>query len=754
MLTVAYYFMQVVLCSGILLGYYWLVLRNKKFHQYNRFYLLGIGLLSWIVPLIKINYAKPVYDGPSQIVQLVNIVASNNSEIEQIVSNESFVVNWNTVALTLYLAVCSAFLLWLALGLAKVYKLLRTYSCRNLGDVYLIMTNNVRGTPFSFFKYIFWNDAIDPNTRTGQQMMQHELAHVRERHSIDKLFMQMVMMFGWFNPFFWLLKKELNLVHEFIADNKAVKDGDASSLAAMLLAAAYPNQQYLLSNPFFFSPIKRRILMLTKTNNPRLSYARRVVVLPLLAVTVMLFAFRKKETTKSTMPLGKTYTVVIDAGHGGKDFGATAVDGTTEKDLVLLMLKAIKASNKNNQVKLVFTREEDVLQTPIEKAKFVNEQHADLFISLHANWASSNSKPNGGFEINIPKNNGKRKDIEQSASFAASIEQVLAKSYTSNGIKTREKGIWVLNATTCPAILIECGYISNPNDLALLKDEKQRNNMAGLIIQGISNYLHLLETAKLPTQKQWEKVADNTINNQPAAPVEVHEAPMATATAKVKVTAMKDAATNSSAPNQVWLYADTLSIQDGTSNKKDITEALVVLDGSVTSWEEVKKLSPDNIRSVTVLKGASCIAQYGEAAKNGAIVIHTKGYQPITILSPLNNSYVKEQFGKNVTGGNIAFNNDGIKICSKTDANVKSIAEGTVSFVGTVSGEQVVIVKTGNKLMTYSGMNSTQIQKGQSVAVGTIVGEAGRLDNENYVMLMVSDEKGRFVDPTSLVSTK
>ncbi|MEO7530444.1 MAG: hypothetical protein ABIS69_03500, partial [Sediminibacterium sp.] len=60
MLTIAYYFLQVVLCSGMMMGYYWLVLRNKRFHQYNRFYLLAIALLSWIVPLIKISWSKPV----------------------------------------------------------------------------------------------------------------------------------------------------------------------------------------------------------------------------------------------------------------------------------------------------------------------------------------------------------------------------------------------------------------------------------------------------------------------------------------------------------------------------------------------------------------------------------------------------------------------------------------------------------------------------------------------------------------------
>jgi len=134
-------------------------------------------------------------------------------------------------------------------------------------------------------------------SETGKKMLQHEITHIKEKHSIDKIFMQMVLIVGWYNPFFWFAKSEMNLIHEFIADQKSVKDGDAGSLAEMLLAAAYPQQQYLFANSFFFSPIKRRLLMIANNKNPRFSYVRRLIVLPLLAIVVLLFAFRKNEIT-------------------------------------------------------------------------------------------------------------------------------------------------------------------------------------------------------------------------------------------------------------------------------------------------------------------------------------------------------------------------------------------------------------------------------------------------------------------------
>ncbi len=725
MLTIAYYFLQVVLCSIIMMGYYWLMLRNKKFHQYNRFYLLGAALLSWFIPLIKINVSRPIEEAPAQLINLASIVAGNNSEIEQLIVQKDFAINWDMVIISLYGCICTIFLFSIVAALLRVYHLLRKHSCRSLGDVYLIMTANVRGTPFSFFQYIFWNEAVDMQTPIGQQIMQHELAHVREKHSVDKLFMQIVIMFGWFNPFFWLLKKELNLIHEFIADKKAVQDGDASSLAAMLLTAAYPNQQYLLTNPFFFSPIKRRILMLTKTNNPRLSYARRVVVLPLLAVTVMLFAFRKKETAKNIAPLNKVYTVVIDAGHGGKDLGATAADGTAEKDLALQLLKAVKNANTNDKIKLVFTREEDVYQSPIDKAKFVNGQKADLFISLHINWSAQASELERGFEINVPGKQLSKAAIEQSNLLAKHLAGTLFKEYPSQGVHIPKKGIWVLTNSYCPSVLIECGNINNPKDLALLKDEKQRNKMAGLILEGIGNYL---------------------ANSKDLAEISLDQ---------------KSISDSLSKEDFDRYMAIAKSCQKEIKTKED--KAMLVIDASRVPQDELGEMYKKMNNRQKGLAAKVFIVKKNEASSNKEGSLNKrlnllKNVGDAFMLSPLNNGYIKERFGKNIILQRAKYlttvTNDGIKICSKTDNNVKSITSGTVSFTGKISDEQVVIVRSDNKFISYSGMSSTNLQKGQTISVGTSIGEAGSMDNENYVSLLVTDNAGKFLNPENLFAMK
>ena len=292
MKSFAWYDLQVMICSAILMGYYFLVLRNKRFHQYNRFYLLALFFLSFLIPLIKIQLDK--MGSRPAVVQFIYVLADYNASIDAAVAQKGFQVNWDLMLELAYIAVSVAFLLLFVRALIRIRTLLQQYDCKDLGDVYLILTN-VRGTPFSFFRYIFWNEEIDLQSATGQQILQHELTHVKEKHSVDNIITQVVMIFGWFNPFFWWARKELQMIHEFIADQKSVDKGDASALAAMLLTAIYPQQQYLLTNSFFFSPIKRRILMITNNKNPRFSYLRRVIVLPLMAVVVMLFAFRMKE---------------------------------------------------------------------------------------------------------------------------------------------------------------------------------------------------------------------------------------------------------------------------------------------------------------------------------------------------------------------------------------------------------------------------------------------------------------------------
>ena len=234
MISFAWYGLQVIICSGIMLLYYWLVLRNKRFHQYNRFYILASVFLAFIIPFVKIQLDKATAE--KGMAQMIYVFADYNATIDAAVAKKGFQVDWTLLLFILYAVVSVVFLITFLMALIKIYKLLKTFPGKKLEDVWLILTN-AGGTPFSFFKFIFWNEEIDMHSVTGKQILQHELTHVKEKHSIDTVIMQTVLTIGWINPFFWLAKRELNMIHEFIADKKSVEDGDTASFAAMLLAA-------------------------------------------------------------------------------------------------------------------------------------------------------------------------------------------------------------------------------------------------------------------------------------------------------------------------------------------------------------------------------------------------------------------------------------------------------------------------------------------------------------------------------------
>jgi beta-lactamase regulating signal transducer with metallopeptidase domain len=290
MLPFFYYFLKVIICSGILYSYYLTALRNKRFHQYNRFYLLSSVALSFVIPLLKIELWKETV----QVSPVTTVITFVNQADAYVAKNTFTFWEWDNLFFVAITIVSVIFLVSLVVSLRKIFVLIRKHPKKFWEDICFVFTNSP-GTPFSFFKYIFWNSEIDIESEAGRHILKHELAHVKEKHTLDKIFLSTALIIGWYNPFLWLIKKELSIIHEFIADQKAVSDGDANSFAIMLLHSAYPASSFTLANSFFHSPIKRRLLMLTSSKNTSFSYLRRVAVLPLLFVASVLFAFTIKE---------------------------------------------------------------------------------------------------------------------------------------------------------------------------------------------------------------------------------------------------------------------------------------------------------------------------------------------------------------------------------------------------------------------------------------------------------------------------
>ncbi|WP_343701660.1 M56 family metallopeptidase [Chitinophaga sp.] len=283
------YLAKVVICSGILYGYYHLALRNNRFHQWNRYYLLLCTVLSLVVPLLRIPLpftgtggSDTIYVYTTQVVTLREQVLTPSS------TSVMASINWST---WLYAAVLLALLLRIAAGYWKIFRLVRGSRVEFLKPYWLVLSEKITA-PFSFFRYIFWNSHFSAETTEGRQILRHEMVHLQERHSADKFFMELVTAVCWINPFFHLIKRELSMIHEFIADRKAVVNGDVTEYAQSILQMALQSRHsFSMANSFSHQPIKRRILMLTQSRNLRFSYLRRLLILPLAVLIFCSLAF-------------------------------------------------------------------------------------------------------------------------------------------------------------------------------------------------------------------------------------------------------------------------------------------------------------------------------------------------------------------------------------------------------------------------------------------------------------------------------
>lgn len=359
--------------------------------------------LSMLLPLMHLQWFTFNSSSPRAI-HLFNIINSDSGENFSETGN-SF-INLQQFSLFIVAFISIVLLLIFYLNIKKIYRLKKKYPVNKTSDFDFIETD-IQQAPFSFLKNIFWRTDISLQEETGKQILQHEITHIRQKHNWDKLFIQLLLCFFWMNPFYWLLKKELYLIHEFIADEEAVGKNDAAAFAKMLLASQYGKFQFLPAQSIFYSPVKRRLIMLSISKKSQFSYVRRLMVLPLIAVVVCLFAFTVKNensvSSKQKIIASKPFVLVVDAGHGGKDYGTTS-DGLYEKDIALKIAEKINDLSSQYGINVVLTRDNDVYMSPTEKSTFANAQNASAFISIHINASPGNQPSKSGMEVMLPRN--------------------------------------------------------------------------------------------------------------------------------------------------------------------------------------------------------------------------------------------------------------------------------------------------------------------------------------------------------------
>lgn len=273
---------------GLILFYalYKLVCTRDTFFRSRRFILIVSLVLPFILPLIDV---REWLESRDRMIMLTHFDYS--AVLPEIVVGSEAVETGNRVFVLsewigyLYLAGVVALLVRLAVQAFSLYRLIVRMPEKEINGVCVKCLNDTSG-PFSFFGWIFMNPAAVKEDEISE-ILTHEMAHVKQHHSVDVLLAEMVSICCWMNPFAWLLKREVRLNLEFLADRKVMEAGFATkSYQYHLLGLAY-NHKYGLSNNFNFSHLKQRIIMMNKKKSNAAGHIKYALfVLPAFALLV------------------------------------------------------------------------------------------------------------------------------------------------------------------------------------------------------------------------------------------------------------------------------------------------------------------------------------------------------------------------------------------------------------------------------------------------------------------------------------
>lgn len=258
------YILKSSVCLAIFYLFYRLLLARETFHRFNRFSLLGILLLSCLLPLVEVSVKQEteVHQTMLTLEQLLMMADAVNAT-EAGASAETATVTWIQVALLVYLAGIVFFAFRNVCSLVRLLMLLKSGKKEDIGS-YLpsrkervtLIVHNRDIAPFSWMGYIVISRKdLEEN---GREILIHELAHIHNRHSWDLLVADVCIFFQWFNPASWLLKQELQNIHEFEADETVIKEGvDAKQYQLLLIKKAVGTRLYSIANSFNHSKLKK-----------------------------------------------------------------------------------------------------------------------------------------------------------------------------------------------------------------------------------------------------------------------------------------------------------------------------------------------------------------------------------------------------------------------------------------------------------------------------------------------------------------
>ncbi|QEM09455.1 M56 family metallopeptidase [Mucilaginibacter rubeus] len=270
-----HYLLEANLYLCIFYAVYCLFLNKETHYTLNRVYLLLSCVISFVLPVVQIGWLK-VTESPTTTF----IIPRNGKQAidHKLASQPASSLQ----ELLLYAYILGAIVLTTVL-LVRLYQLAKlTKATKTLvHDKYKLISIEGSNTAFSFFNYLF----IGTKTQANNIIIRHELVHIRQKHSADIVFLELIKILNWFNPLIYLLQISLKTIHEYIADEQtAAQESDALSYSSFLVSNAYGLNGSSLAHSFFnYNLLKKRIIMLNQKRSGKLARLKYLVAVPISA---------------------------------------------------------------------------------------------------------------------------------------------------------------------------------------------------------------------------------------------------------------------------------------------------------------------------------------------------------------------------------------------------------------------------------------------------------------------------------------
>lgn len=615
------YILKSSVCLALLYLFYSILLSKETFHRYNRAALLCLIPLSFLLPLCQLPL--PATESEEITLPAIVMLDALPTTVHTTVETESRIPTAIIVLLILYFAGILFFALRYAYTIMKLLRLIRSGRKVRDDEGRSLVTLSQSIAPFSWFGKIVLSEADYRENR--QEILLHESAHIRKRHSFDLLAADLCIGLQWFNPAAWLLKRELQTVHEYEADDEVLAQGiNARQYQLLLIKRAAGSKFYCVTNHFNHNKLNKRITMMLKKKSTRKATWKYLYMIPVALCTVTVFA--RPEVSER-------------------------LDKIASTDLTA-MLDQNDTQPATDQNRMVITAAGNSGQTSTMNINIDESNGSGLGNKLKIN-ITENGKP-ASMDSALYIVDGKKISREELGKLSA--DQIKSVTVLKGEMAVEEYG----DEAKGGVLLISTKESNNtqPTKITLSNDEKQDNqtscyvingkevsaeDMEKLNLSGLVGNISILNsndsgenTIIINTQKSslqnWQqqvRALSDSIREEVAATKEGKElSPEAMArieSLSARISANADSITREIEKKGINVLSTRFANVDSlTAYTQQIPAVIYVIDGKKASEKEFNKLLPDNIASITVLKGKEAKKKYGTKDNDKVLIITTK----------------------------------------------------------------------------------------------------------------------------------